>query len=127
MAITLDDARRLFERRRAAWLAEDLDAYLACWHDDLRITIPPGRVVQGAAEYRRMVATGFAWAAPVSFTVHALATDGPVVLADWTIRVRRRTDGVLLEWHGLSVCELEGGRIRWWREHHLAPPAPVTS
>ena len=73
------------------------------------------------------MAGSFAWAAPVSFDVHHLAVDGAndVVFADWTIGARRRDDGVLVEWRGLSVCELRDGRISWWREHHLAPPGPV--
>jgi hypothetical protein len=64
----------------------------------------------------------------VSFVVHHLACDttaGDVVLADWTIRARRREDDAVIEWRGLSVCELRAGRITWWREHHLAPPAPI--
>ena len=47
------------------------------------------------------------------------------MFADWTIRARRRDDDVVVEWRGLSVCELRDGRISWWREHHLAPPAPI--
>ena len=47
------------------------------------------------------------------------------MFADWTIRARRRDDDVTVEWRGLSVCELRDGRIAWWREHHLAPPAPI--
>jgi ketosteroid isomerase-like protein len=123
---TVDEARALFARRVDAWLAEDLDAYLACWHDDMRIEMPTG-VIEGAAKYRKLVDASFAWAEPVSFDVHHLAVDeaGGIVLADWTIRARRREDDVLVEWRGLSVCELRDGRIRWWREHHLAPPAPV--
>ena len=119
-------ARAVFERRVAAWLAEDADAYLACWHDDMRIEMPSG-VIEGAAKYRKLVDGSFAWAAPVSFTVHHLAVeDGTgIVFADWTIRARRRADGTLVEWRGLSVCELRDGRIVWWREHHLAPPAAV--
>ena len=50
MAVTLDDARRLFDRRRAAWLAEDLDAYVACFADDVVLDVP-GRTVQGHGEY----------------------------------------------------------------------------
>lgn len=119
------DARAVFARRVAAWLAEDIDAYLACWHDDLELTLPGGALVRGVGEYRDLVERSFAWAAPVSFDVHALAADGDTVLADWTIRARRRADGVVVEWHGLSVCELRDGRITRWREHHLAPPAPV--
>ena len=127
MTITVDEARAVFERRIAAWLAEDVDAYVGCWQDDMRIEMPTG-VIQGAARYRKLVVGSFAWAEPVSFDVHHLAVDGPndIVLADWTISARRREDDVLVEWRGLSVCELRDGRISWWREHHLKPPSPVS-
>ena len=122
--MNLDDARAVFSRRVAAWLAEDVDAYLACWHDDMEITMPHG-VVTGIENYRRLVEGSFRWGKPASFDVHALAVDGNLVLADWTIRARRREDDVIVEWRGLSICELRDGKITWWREHHLAPPAPV--
>ena len=120
------EARAVFDRRVAAWLAEDVDAYLACWHDDMRIEMPSG-AIESAAKYRKLVDASFRWAAPVSFVVHRLAVDDETGsgLADWTIRARRRADDVEIEWRGLSVCELRDGRITWWREHHLAPPAPV--
>jgi ketosteroid isomerase-like protein len=119
-----DDLRAAFQRRVEAWLAADLDAYMDCWADNTVIELPSG-VIEGAERYRKLVAAGFAWAAPVSFDVHHLALEGNVALADWTIRARRREDDALIEWRGLSVCELRDGKIKWWREHHLAPPAPV--
>ena len=116
----------MFARRVAAWLAEDVDAYVACWHDDMHIEMPSG-TIDGAAKYRKLVEASFGWAAPVSFDVHHLAIDpdASIVFADWTIRARRRADDVVVEWRGLSICELRAGKISWWREHHLAPPAPV--
>ncbi len=111
-------------RRVDAWLAADLDAYMSCWTDDMVITLPSG-VIEGRDRYRKLVAAGFQWAEPVSFDVHHLAFDGDnVALADWTISARRREDGVLIAWRGLSVCEFRDDKIAWWREHHLAPPAP---
>jgi ketosteroid isomerase-like protein len=126
VALSRAEAEAVFARRIAAWLAEDVDAYVDCWHDDLRIEMPTG-TVEGAAKYRKLVNASFAWAAPVSFDVHHLAVDpdASIVFADWTIRARRREDGVTVEWRGLSVCELRDGRIAWWKEYHLAPPAPV--
>lgn len=126
MTVTINEARRVFARRVDAWLEQDVDAYLDCWHDDMRIEMPTG-VIEGAARYRELVEASFAWAEPVSFEVHHLAVDeaSGAVFADWTIRARRADDGAVVEWRGLSVCELQDGRIRWWREHHLHPPAVV--
>jgi len=121
--IALDEARAVFARRVDAWLAQDVVSYLDCWHDDMRIALPTG-VIVGAARYRTLVEASFDWAAPVSFDVHHFAVDetAGIVFADWTIRVRRRDNDVVIEWQGLSVCEMRDGRIVWWREHHLRPP-----
>jgi ketosteroid isomerase-like protein len=123
--------RAFFMARVDAWLAADLDSYMNCWSEDLVIELPTGRSV-GKERYRKLVKAGFAWAEPVSFDVHHMAFEerggegeADVVMADWTIRSRRREDGVVIGWRGLSVCEIQNGHIRWWREHHLEPPAPV--
>ena len=121
------DARRvLFERRVEAWLGADLEAYMDCWADDMVIDLPTGRIV-GKERYRKLVQAGFGWAAPVAFDVHHIAfvEGADVALADWTIRARRRDDGIVVGWRGLSVCEYRAGKIAWWREHHLAPPGPL--
>jgi ketosteroid isomerase-like protein len=126
----LSSSKEVFGRRVDAWLAADLEAYLDCWADDMVIEMPSGRVA-GKDRYRKIVRAGFAWAEPVSFDVHHLAFergpdhDGDVALADWTIRARRRDDRVVIGWRGLSVCAFHREKITWWREHHLAPPAPV--
>jgi limonene-1,2-epoxide hydrolase len=126
VTVSLEDARRLFDRRIAAWLAEDVDAYMACWAADMRIELPSG-LIDGRSTYRKLVEAGFEWAAPMSFDVHRLAVNNDDVFADWTIRTRRRSDDAVVEWRGLSVCELRDGQITWWREHHLTPPAPIHS
>ena len=37
---TSEEATRLFEQRRDAWLREDLDAYLALWTEDMTFWSP---------------------------------------------------------------------------------------
>lgn len=118
----LEHAREVFERRRAAWLAEDLDRYLACFADDVVLDVP-GRTVRGHAEYEAMTRGSFAWARPLSFEFHHLAADGDIVFADWTIAVERRSDATRIEWRGMSVCELRDGVIAWWREYYEDPGA----
>ncbi len=121
--LTIDVARTLFDRRREAWLAEDLDAYMACWVEDMVIDVP-GRTITGRDAYRELAAGSFAWGRPVAFVVHHLALDGDVVLADWTITVERRTDGAAVAWRGMSACALAAdGRLVWWREYYEDPAA----
>ena len=117
---SIETARAAFDRRRAAWLAEDLDGYMDCWIDDMTIDVP-GRTITGKAAYRELAAGSFAWARPVAFEFHHLAVDGDVVLADWTITVERRRDGATVAWRGMSACELRDGLIVWWREYYEDP------
>ena len=122
MGLSTQEARAVFDRRRQAWLAEDVAAYLDCWVDDL-VLETPGRVVRGRSDYETMVRGSLRWAKPRSFVVHHLAADGDVMLADWTITVERRSDGQAVAWRGMSVCALRDGRIAWWREYYEDPAA----
>lgn len=123
MAITIDQASELFERRRAAWLAADVDAYLDCFADDVVLDVP-GKTVRGRVEYESMARSSFEWAEPVAFDFHHLAV-GPddVVMANWTITVKRRADHVPVTWRGMSVCGIRDDRIAWWREYYEDPVA----
>src|SRR4051812_47535036 len=123
--ITVEEARAVFARRIDAWLAEDVDAYVACWHDDMRIEMPTG-VIEGAAKYRKLVIGSFAWAAPLSFEVHHLAVDDEtgVVFADWTIRARRREDAVTVEWRRVSEWGPRDGRVAAGGGGAPPPPPP---
>jgi ketosteroid isomerase-like protein len=122
LALSIEEARFVFERRVAAWLAEDVAGYLDCWDDDLVIEMP-GRSVRGRAAYEELVRQSFAWARPRAFEIHHLAVDGDVALADWTISVNRRSDEAVVEWRGMSAAKLHNGRIRWWREYYEDPDA----
>jgi limonene-1,2-epoxide hydrolase len=122
VTLTRADAAECFERRRAAWLAGEIDAYLDCWIDDL-VLETPGRVIRGRDEYRGLLERSFAWARPREFVFHHVALDGDVVLADWTISVERCADGVAVAWRGMSAAELRDGRIVWWREYYEDPGA----
>jgi uncharacterized protein (TIGR02246 family) len=117
--MTRDDAVALFERRRDAWLAEDLDGYLALFSDDVVLETPAGPPVHGRAAYDALVRRAAAATRPVRFDFHRIATDGPFVLAEWTIELAVRRDGRRISYRGMSTCELDGsGRIVTWREYY---------
>ncbi len=116
----LDDAeaRALFERRRAAWLAEDTASYLALFADELVMHLP-GRAepIRGKAAYDRLVVGSFARLRPVSWEFHHLAVDGDHVLSEWTLAGEERASGRLVRWRGMSICRIAGGVIHEWREY----------
>jgi uncharacterized protein (TIGR02246 family) len=111
-------ARTLFERRRRAWLGGDLDAYLACWAEDMTFQSPVhARPLRGRAAFGELVRASFAAMRPLRFDVTRLAVDGDAILAAWTIAVERRDDGRRLEWSGMSVADVRGDLIVAWREY----------
>src|SRR5438552_1793368 len=114
---TRAEAIALFDRRRRAWLAEDVDAYLALWADDMRFQSPRHPEPLGRAAFAELVRGSLAGARPLRFDVTQLAAAGDVVLAEWSIAVERRDGGRRIEWWGMSVAEIRDGLICTWREY----------
>lgn len=116
--MTHDEALALFARRRDAWLASDLDAYLALFAPDLEFRSPthvePLRAREAFATLVRDSARALE---PESFEFTHLAVHGDVVLAEWHIAARHRASGRRIAWWGMSVCTIRDGMIQTWREY----------
>ena len=112
------EANALFARRREAWLREDLDAYLACWAEDMSFVSPVHQdPVRGRDAYAELIRTSAAAVRPVRFDVEHLAVRGDIVLAEWEIEAEHRTSGARLCWRGMSAAGYRDGLIVWWREY----------
>jgi uncharacterized protein (TIGR02246 family) len=118
VAMDRDEAVALFEKRRDAWLREDLDAYLALFADDLVLQTPMGEPLRGLAAYAELVRRSYEHVRPVAFEFHEIAVHGSRVLAEWTITIGVRATGRQIPYRGMSICEVEDGRIRSWREYY---------
>ena len=115
---THDEAVALFERRRRAWLGEDVEAYLALWAEDMRFQSPVHpEPLRGRAAFTELVRQSLAFSRPLRFDFRHIAVVGTIVLAEWSIAIERRGDGRLMAWDGMSVAEIRAGRIAWWREY----------
>ena len=113
-----EDALALFERRRRAWLAEDLDAYLALWTEDMTFQSPMhAEPLRGRSAFAELVGRSLATTRPVRFDLEHLAVRDDAVLAEWCIAVERRGSGGRIEWRGMSVAKMHEGRIAVWREY----------
>src|SRR5437667_9903828 len=115
--LTHAEAITLFDRRRRAWLAEDVDAYLALWAEDLRFRSPSHAEPIGRAAFAELVRRSFATARPLRFEVTHLAVSGDIVLAEWSIAMSTRAEGRRIEWGGMSVAGRRDGPIREGPEH----------
>ena len=112
------EAVALFERRRRAWLGEDVEAYLALWAEDMTFQSPAHpEPLRGRTAFAALVRQSLAVARPVSFDFTQLVVDGPIVLAEWRIALERRDGGRRIGWWGMSVAEIRDGLIQRWREY----------
>ena len=116
--LTRDEALALFERRRRAWLDEDVDGYLALWAEDMTFQSPVHvEPLRGRSAFAELVRRSLAFARPVRFDFSHLAVHERFVLAEWTITVERRADGGETSWRGMSVADIREGLIHAWREY----------
>jgi len=115
---TLAEARALFEKRRAAWLAGDVDSYLALWADDMTFQSPVhAEPLRGRDAFAGLVRQSLEFSRPLRFDFAHIAVEGSVILAEWTIAIERRDTKSVIAWRGMSACEVRDGKIRWWREY----------
>jgi len=115
---TWDEAVDLFERRRKAWLAEDLDAYLALWDDDMTFQSPVhDEPLVGKPAYEQLVRQSAAFVKPLTFDVMSIAVNGEIVLAEWKISMEWRLQDTTVSYSGMSRARIRNGLITEWREY----------
>lgn len=113
-----EKALELFEKRRVAWLAGDLGAYLDLWSEDMTFQSPVhAEPLRGKQAFADLVRQSFTFSRPLRLDFAHLAVNGAIVLAEWTIAIERRDTGRTMAWRGMSVCEIHDGKIRAWREY----------
>ena len=115
--LTRDAAIALFEKRRQAWLREDLDGYLALWAEDMTFQSPVHTAPLDRAAFADLVRQSFAFSRPLHFEFDHIAVCGSMVLAEWNIAIERRDGGKRIEWRGMSIAEILDGLILTWREY----------
>ena len=116
--LTETEAVDLFDRRRRAWLAGDIESYLAMFAPEVSFQSPVhAEPLRGLDAFAALVRGSHANTKPLAFDFHHIAVRGDVVLAEWRIAIEHRESGRRIEWPGMSVCRIEDGRIVQWREY----------
>jgi ketosteroid isomerase-like protein len=110
------DPRALMERLTAAQNARDVDAMVACFHDDYRSEQPlfPARAFAGVEQVRTNWSTLLAAITDFHAELIRTAVDGDTVFAEvhWT---GTKADGTPLDDRGVFIGGVRVDRIAWAR------------
>jgi ketosteroid isomerase-like protein len=116
--LTYESACELFERRRLAWLREDLEEYFSLWAEEMTFRSPAHpQPLRGKPAFAELVRLSMGMMQPVSFEVKGLAVQGDLLFAEWRIAARHRASKRVIEWEGMSSARIDGGLITEWREY----------
>jgi ketosteroid isomerase-like protein len=112
----MDDPRTVMQRLTAAQNAHDVDAMIACFHEDYRSEQPlfPARAFTGVAQVRANWSALLAAIKDFRAELVRAAVDGETVFAEvhWT---GTKADGTALDERGVFIGGLRDGRIAWAR------------
>jgi ketosteroid isomerase-like protein len=101
------------ERLRDAINAHDIDAMVACFDPEVRSEQPahPGRGFRGSQDVRKNWTVIFAGVPDISAEILRTAISDETAWVDWRWSGKRR-DGEPFNMRGVTVQEIEDGRIR---------------
>src|SRR4051794_21993338 len=110
------DPRAVIDRLTAAQNAHDLEAMLACIHDDYRSEQPqhPARAFEGIDQVRANWSALLGSIPDFRAEVLRLAVEGDTVFSEvrWT---GTKADGTPLDERGVVVMGVRGDRVAWGR------------
>jgi ketosteroid isomerase-like protein len=106
----------VMERLNAALNAHDLEAFLACFHEDYGSEQPahPDRAFRGREQVRTNWAAVFEGVPDFQSELVRAAVDGEVVWSEWRWR-GTPSDGASLDMVGVMVSGVRDGRMSWAR------------
>ena len=108
----MSEASALIERHDAAWNAQDLDAVMATYTDDIVFqnhTAGEAPVV-GAAAVRAHIDGVFTRWSDMRFSSRRLYVSAQVCVSEWTAQATA-PDGRRIEWDGVDVLPIRDGSI----------------
>jgi len=111
------EAVALIEKRRNAWLSEDVDTYLSMFSKDFAFYVNGVELIAGRRALENAVRRNYLRFQPVSWEFSEIAVHGSNVLAEWTVTMTERTTGTKQSIRAMSICEIGDGLTTWQREH----------
>ena len=111
------EAVELLERRRNAWLREDVDAYLSTFAEDFVFQADGVEESRGKASLEAIIRRSYEQFRPVNWEFHDIAVHGSNVLAEWTVTVEDRYTRATSTMNAMYISEVRNGVSTWIREY----------
>jgi hypothetical protein len=111
------EAVALVEKRRDAWLGEDVDGYLNLFADDFAFFVNGVERIRGRLALENAVRRSYLRFRPISWEFHDIAVHGSNVMTEWTVVMEGRTTGTTRGFRAMSICEICDGLAIWQREY----------
>ena len=107
----------LIEKRRDAWVNEDLESYVRLIAEDYVLEVNGHEELRGRDAFEDLIRRNYERFLPVSWDFHEIVSHDSHVLAEWTVTMEERETGIRLSVMGMSICEVRNGVLTWWREY----------
>lgn len=106
-----DEPESVAARLRDSMNAHDIDAFIACFHDDYDSVQPahPDRAFRGSAQARENWSAIFSSVPDFAAELLRVASDGDTEWSEWHWR------GTDLDMTGVIICGVRDGRMSWAR------------
>lgn len=111
------EAVALIEKRRDAWLRQDLDTYLGLFADDFTFHADGVEQSRGRAALEESVRRNYERFRPISWEFHEIAVHGSNVLTEWTVTMEVIKTGARWSLRAMGICEIRDGLTIWAREY----------
>jgi limonene-1,2-epoxide hydrolase len=110
------EAVALIEKRRDAWVNEDLETYLGLTAEDYVLEVNGHEELHGRVAFENMIRRNYERFLPVSWDFHEIVSHGRHVLAEWTVTMEEKVSRARWSVVGMSICEVRNGVLTWRRE-----------
>lgn len=114
------EAVALIEKRRDAWIAEDVDTYLSMFSDDFLFHVNGVELIKGRSALENAVRRSYLRFQPISWEFDEIAVHGAHVLAEWTVTMETRATGAKRSIRAMSIGEIRDGLMTWQREYQFS-------
>lgn len=108
--------QQIVERQAKAWETADSDKIIADFAEE-SLFIVPGFTCRGKQQIKESAETYFAKFTDTKITIKRIIVNGNEGAVEWSWSEKNRKTGEESQAEDAIVFELEGGKIKYWREY----------